>query len=222
MRPLVEVRGLTKIYRRGSETIEVLHGVDLDIARGDFVALMGPSGSGKTTLLNLIGGLDRPTAGTIEIEAGASTARQRRAGAVARRQRRLRVPVLQSAAGPDGAAERRAAAAAHGAAAAERRRRAAIALSSSASRTARATGRRSCRAGRSSASRSRARSCPIRRCSSATSPRATSTAPRPTRFCAAPDAQREHGKTIVMVTHDPKAAEHARRQLDLDKGSLVE
>jgi putative ABC transport system ATP-binding protein len=50
---LVEIRGVTKAYRRGGDLIEVLHGVDLDIPRGDFVALMGPSGSGKTTLLNL-------------------------------------------------------------------------------------------------------------------------------------------------------------------------
>src|SRR5678815_3384038 len=65
---LVEVRGVTKSYRRGGQTIEVLHGVDLDIPRGDFVALMGPSGSGKTTLLNLIGGLDTPTEGSIVVD----------------------------------------------------------------------------------------------------------------------------------------------------------
>jgi putative ABC transport system ATP-binding protein len=64
---LVEIRGVTKAYHRGGETIEVLHGVDIDIAVGDFVALMGPSGSGKTTLLNLIGGLDAPTGGTVEV-----------------------------------------------------------------------------------------------------------------------------------------------------------
>jgi putative ABC transport system ATP-binding protein len=68
VRALVEIRGLTKTYRRGGEIIEVLHGVDLDIPRGDFVALMGPSGSGKTTLLNLIGGLDTPTAGSIAVD----------------------------------------------------------------------------------------------------------------------------------------------------------
>src|SRR5262245_55980090 len=65
---LVEIRKVTKHYRRGSETIEVLHGLDLDIPRGDFVALMGPSGSGKTTLLNLIGGLDTPTSGSIVVD----------------------------------------------------------------------------------------------------------------------------------------------------------
>src|SRR4029450_12772977 len=55
-------------YQRGSERIQVLPGIDLNIPRGDFVALMGPSGSGKTTLLNLIGGLDSPTAGEITVD----------------------------------------------------------------------------------------------------------------------------------------------------------
>ncbi|MGH8178938.1 MAG: ABC transporter ATP-binding protein [Steroidobacter sp.] len=64
---LVKLRGIAKDYKRGSETVHVLHALDLDIPKGDFLALMGPSGSGKSTLLNLIGGLDRPTAGTIEI-----------------------------------------------------------------------------------------------------------------------------------------------------------
>ena len=64
---LVRLRGVAKDYKRGAETVHVLHQLDLDIPKGDFLALMGPSGSGKSTLLNLIGGIDRPTAGTIEI-----------------------------------------------------------------------------------------------------------------------------------------------------------
>ena len=62
---LVQVRDLHKEFRRGSERIDVLQGVTLDIPRGDYLALMGPSGSGKTTLLNLLGGLDTPTEGSV-------------------------------------------------------------------------------------------------------------------------------------------------------------
>lgn len=68
MTALVTLRNITKTYQRGPEKVQVLHGIDLDIDRGDFVALMGPSGSGKTTLLNLIGGLDTPSGGEIAIE----------------------------------------------------------------------------------------------------------------------------------------------------------
>lgn len=64
---LVKVSALDKVFRRGEETIHVLGGLDLEIPRGEFLALMGPSGSGKSTLLNLIGGLDRPSEGTIEV-----------------------------------------------------------------------------------------------------------------------------------------------------------
>src|SRR3984893_6456335 len=64
---LVAIRNLSKVYERGNQKVEVLHHVDLDIERGDFLALMGPSGSGKTTLLNLIGGLDSPTQGIIAV-----------------------------------------------------------------------------------------------------------------------------------------------------------
>ncbi|HKQ16467.1 MAG TPA: ABC transporter ATP-binding protein [Steroidobacteraceae bacterium] len=67
MDTLVRLRKVAKDYKRGAETVHVLHELDLDIPKGDFLALMGPSGSGKSTLLNLIGGLDRPSGGTIEI-----------------------------------------------------------------------------------------------------------------------------------------------------------
>lgn len=65
---LVRVRNLSKLYRRGGETINVLQGLNLDVEKGEFVAFMGPSGSGKTTLLNLLGGLDTPTSGTVNVD----------------------------------------------------------------------------------------------------------------------------------------------------------
>jgi len=66
-RPIVEIRGLRKVYARDKQEVTVLDGIDLDIPEGSFEALMGPSGSGKTTLLNLIAGIDQPTAGTVRV-----------------------------------------------------------------------------------------------------------------------------------------------------------
>src|SRR5688572_28156417 len=65
---LVKVRDVHKYFTRGGERIEVLTGVNLDVPKGDFLALMGPSGSGKTTLLNLMGGLDSPSGGDVEVD----------------------------------------------------------------------------------------------------------------------------------------------------------
>jgi putative ABC transport system ATP-binding protein len=64
---LVRVRGVEKTFQRGSQEIHVLQNLDLDVPRGEFLALMGPSGSGKSTLLNLLGGLDRPTRGAVGV-----------------------------------------------------------------------------------------------------------------------------------------------------------
>jgi putative ABC transport system ATP-binding protein len=64
---LVRVKDIEKTFRRGAEEIHVLTGLDLEVPKGEFLALMGPSGSGKSTLLNLMGGLDRPTRGTVTI-----------------------------------------------------------------------------------------------------------------------------------------------------------
>ena len=64
---LIRARGLGKAYQRGGEEIHVLQGLNLDVDPGDFVAFMGPSGSGKTTLLNLLGGLDVPSAGSVTV-----------------------------------------------------------------------------------------------------------------------------------------------------------
>lgn len=64
---LIRVRGLTKVYHQGELDVHALRGVDLDVAQGEFTALAGPSGSGKTTLLNILGALDAPTTGNVEI-----------------------------------------------------------------------------------------------------------------------------------------------------------
>ena len=65
--PIVEIRNLSKSYRRGGQIVPVLSDITLNIAAGDFVALMGPSGSGKSTLLNLIAGIDKPDGGTLRV-----------------------------------------------------------------------------------------------------------------------------------------------------------
>jgi len=65
--PIVQVRSVSKSYRRDSMTIPVLHDISLDVPEGEFLGLMGPSGSGKTTLLNLIAGIDRPDAGAVSV-----------------------------------------------------------------------------------------------------------------------------------------------------------
>lgn len=64
---LVEIRHLSKTFKKGDQVISPLENVDLDIERGDFLSLMGPSGTGKSTLLNLVAGIDRPTSGTITV-----------------------------------------------------------------------------------------------------------------------------------------------------------
>ena len=221
-RPIVRIRDLVKEYRRGAEVVRVLDGLSLDIAQGDFVALMGPSGSGKSTLLNLIGGLDRPTSGSLEVEGlrvdqltDASLARWR-ADHVG-----LRVPDVQPAARADGRAQRRAAAAAD-----EPR------IASSACD---ASPRRSQLVGLSDRAKHRPRELSGGQEQRVGIARAIVTDPT-LLLCDEPtgDLDRksgdevltllealndEYGKTIVMVTHDPHAAERAHRVIHLDKGT---
>jgi putative ABC transport system ATP-binding protein len=78
--PVVQLKAVTKVYRQGKVDVHALRGIDLDVSKGEFTALCGPSGSGKTTLLNLIGALDSPTSGRVELEG-------RELGAMNRRQR---------------------------------------------------------------------------------------------------------------------------------------
>jgi putative ABC transport system ATP-binding protein len=78
--PIIRVRGLTKVYRVGEVDVHALRGVDLDVARGEFLAIVGASGSGKSTLFHILGGLTPPTAGTVHIdgkELGGMTNQQR-------------------------------------------------------------------------------------------------------------------------------------------------
>jgi putative ABC transport system ATP-binding protein len=65
---LIHCRNLTRIYKMGENEVHALRGVSVDIRRGEYVAIMGPSGSGKSTFMNMIGALDRPTSGTLEID----------------------------------------------------------------------------------------------------------------------------------------------------------
>jgi putative ABC transport system ATP-binding protein len=220
---LVEIRGVTKVYRRAGETIEVLHGLDLDIPAGDFVALMGPSGSGKTTLLNLIGGLDRPTAGTIAVDgqridqlSSGQLARWRAAHVgfvfqfynllpVLSAQRNVELPLLLT-----------------DLSAAQRRHHAEIALTL---------------VGLADRARHKPKELSGGQEQRVAIARAIVADPtllvcdEPTGDLDRPTGQeilrllqmlnQEHGKTVVMVTHDPKAAEYARRRLHLDKGTLA-
>ena len=110
---LVRIADVHKFYSRGNERIDVLKGVNLDIPKGDFLALMGPSGSGKTTLLNLMGGLDsRPAARSRSAASASTSCPAVEPVEVALAPHRLRLPALQPAAGAERRAQRRAAAAA--------------------------------------------------------------------------------------------------------------
>jgi putative ABC transport system ATP-binding protein len=221
---LVEIRGVTKTYQRGRERIEVLHGVDLDIPEGDFLALMGPSGSGKTTLLNLIGGLDTPTGGQIVVGgqridqlSNRELTRWRAAHVgfvfqfynlmpVLSAQRNVELPLLLTSLS-----------------AAERRRRAGIAL------TLVGLGDRARHRPRELSGGQEQRVAIARAivsdptlliCDEPTGDLDRATAAEILTLLQM--LNREHGKTIVMVTHDPKAAEFARHRLILDKGTLAD
>jgi putative ABC transport system ATP-binding protein len=221
---LVAIRNLGKSYRRGRQEVPVLENLTLDIARGDFLALMGPSGSGKTTLLNLIGGLDQPSAGEIEIggeridrlSSGALAAwRARHVGFVFQfynllpvlsAERNVELPLLLTRMGG-----------------AERLKRARTALEIVGLKDRARHKPKELSGGqeqRVAIARAIVSDPSLLVCDEPTGDLDRSTADEILTLLQR--LNREYGKTIIMVTHDPKAAEFARHTLHLDKGVLVE
>ena len=224
MSALVSIRNLHKTYQRGPETVDVLKGIDLDIDAGDFVALMGPSGSGKTTLLNLIGGLDSPTSGQIEVAGQRIDAmksgqlahwRSNHVGFVFQfynlmptltAQKNVELPLLLTKLS-----------------AAQRKRNAEIALElvglkeRGKHRPAELSGGQQQRV---AIARAIVSDPTLLICDEPTGDLDRASAEEILSLLQT--LNREHGKTIVMVTHDPKAAEYATHTLHLDKGNLVE
>ena len=221
---LVQVRDVHKVYHRGGERLDILSGLSLEVPKGDFLALMGPSGSGKSTLLNLIGGLDKPTSGSVIVagepidrlsEGKLAQWRARHIGFVFQfynllpvltAERNVELPLLLTHLSKT-----------------ERRKHVTTALAMV-------------------GLADRARHFP-RQLSGGQEQRvgiARAIVTDPTLLlCDEPTGDldrrsgdeildllqalnREHGKTIVMVTHDPHAAARAKRTLHLDKGALTQ
>jgi len=224
MSSLVSIRDLVMTYQRGPEKVLVLHGLDLEIPHGDFVALMGPSGSGKTTLLNLIGGLDTPTSGEIEIEGQRIDQfsegqlahwRSQHVGFVFQfynlmptltALKNVELPLLLTKLGS-----------------ADRKRRAEIALSlvGLADRAAHRPGELSGgQQQRVAIARAFVSDPTFLICDEPTGDLDRQSAEEVLGLLQL--LNKEHGKTIIMVTHDPKAAEYATHTIHLDKGDLVE
>lgn len=219
----IEVRGLTKQYRRGAETLIVLEALDLDVEEGAFLALMGPSGSGKSTLLNIIGGLDAPTSGTVQVagarldgmsQSALSRWRAAHVGFVFQfynllpmvtARENVELPLLLTTLGRK-----------------ERRRRAEIALSlvGLADRAGHKPGELSGgQQQRVAIARAIVADPQLLVCDEPTGDLDRKAAQEVLTLLEV--LNREHGKTIIMVTHDPRAAAHAGHQLVLDKGRLV-
>jgi len=220
---LVTVRDLHKVFQRGGQRIDVLQGVNLDIPQGDFLALMGPSGSGKTTLLNLIGGLDTPSEGSIDVAgdridkmsgAKLSAWRARHIGFVFQLYNLL--PVLTAARNvelPLLLTKLRKA---------DRRKRVEVALSAVGLAERMHHYPRQLSGGqeqRVGIARAIVTDPTLLLCDEPTGDLDRRSGDEILDLLQA--LNRDHGKTIVMVTHDPHAAVRAKRTLHLEKGVLV-
>ena len=221
---MIKIRDVTKSYERGKQKVEVLHGLSLDVPRGDFVALMGPSGSGKTTLLNLIGGLDTPSSGEISV---GNDAISRMSGGQLARWRSQNVgfvfqfynlmPVLTA----EGNVELPLLLTKLSSA--QRKRNAEIALElvglkdRGKHRPAELSGGQQQRV---AIARAIVSDPTLLICDEPTGDLDRQSAEEILTLLQT--LNRDHGKTIAMVTHDPKAAEYATHTLHLDKGTLVE
>lgn len=223
MTALVTLRNVTKSYVRGKQKVEVLHGVDLNIETGEFLALMGPSGSGKTTLLNLVAGLDQPTGGEVlvagdridQLSRGSlSDWRARHIGfifqfynllPVLTAEANVEVPLLLTDLSKS-----------------ERRRRVQLALEL-VGLADRARHKPNELSGgqqqRVAIARAVVSDPTLLVCDEPTGDLDRQSAEEIMNLLQA--LNRGQNKTIVMVTHDPRAAEYASRELHLDKGRLT-
>jgi len=221
---IVKLHGVDKVFHRGDEEIHVLGGLDLEILAGDFLALMGPSGSGKSTLLNLIGGLDRPTQGRIDVagqriddlsERNLAAWRARHVGLVFQfynlmpvltAERNVELPLLLTHLN-----------------ARERRRHVDLALEVVGLTHRKSHYPRMLSGGeqqRVGIARAIVSDPTLLLCDEPTGDLDRKSGDEVLDLLAA--LNRDHGKTVVMVTHDPRAAARAARTLHMDSGRLVE
>jgi putative ABC transport system ATP-binding protein len=220
----IELSNIVKTYTRGKQKVEVLHGLDLVVATGEFVALMGPSGSGKTTLLNLIAGLDNPTKGELKVAgeridklSGGALAKWRARNIgfifqfynllpVLTAERNVEVPLLLTKL-TSAQRKKNVAAALQLVGLADRAKHKPNELSGGQQQ-------------RVSIARAIVADPTILVCDEPTGDLDRENAEEI--LALLQTLNRDHGKTIVMVTHDPLAANHATRQIHMDKGRLVD
>ena len=224
MSSAVSLRNVVKNYKRGKESVPVLHGLNLEIPAGQFVSLMGPSGSGKTTILNLVGGLDHADSGAVivggehlESLSGGQLTKWRGSHVGFIFQFYNLMPMLSAAGNVElpllltNLSK------------SERKRRVEIALEivnlkdRASHKPGEMSGGQQQRVG---IARAIVADPPLLLCDEPTGDLDRNTADEILSLLQ--QLNRQHNKTILMVTHDPKAADHASRQLEMDKGSLIE